>query len=292
MRIIKKISILLCLCLSLSFLPTQYWPTFHTTDTVEAATLNLNVSSKKLYIDEKYTLKVKGSKKYVMWRSSNKKIASVSSKGVVTAKKTGIATITATVGAGSSGKKLKCKITVLSRLSVKNNVIRCYPDQYQQIKIKANKLKSNEVFGLEYEANNVAVGKLYKKSNYYNLIVEPDGLGHTQLVVRIYKQDNIFPTAQNDSITFDIFSYPDKSGWISADDLDAFGISIIDCLDGTFGVLCSNTSSGGFVTDARTLDPACDKQTGTNTYVNDGLRYKIQGRQVYLSTTDMEKLYF
>ncbi len=294
MRFIKKIWILLCLCLSFSFLPTQYWPAFQTAETVEAAAPKLNVSSKKLYIDEKYTLKVKGSKKHVMWRSSNKKIASVSSKGVVTAKKPGTATITATVGAGSSGRKLKCKITVLSRLSVKSTVIRCYPDQYQQIKIKVNKLKKNEALGLESKTNDIAVGKLYKKSNYYNLIVEPERLGHTQFTVRLYKQDGLFPTAQNASITFDIFSYPNKSGWISLDDLDAFGIRILDSYDGTFRVLCSESASSltGFVSDVKTLDPASDKQTGANTYLSGGLHYKIQGGQIYLSTADMEKLYF
>ena len=46
--------------------------------------------------------------KKIKWSSSNKKIATVSSKGKVTAKKKGTATITAKV----SGKSYKCKVTV------------------------------------------------------------------------------------------------------------------------------------------------------------------------------------
>lgn len=60
-------------------------------------------NSFKLQIKNAGTLKVK-------WKSSDKKIATVSSKGKVTAKKKGTATITATV----NQKKYKCKITVTS----------------------------------------------------------------------------------------------------------------------------------------------------------------------------------
>ena len=49
-----------------------------------------------------------GTSKKVTWSSSNKKVAAVSTKGKVTAKKKGTAIITAKV----SGKKYKCKITV------------------------------------------------------------------------------------------------------------------------------------------------------------------------------------
>lgn len=61
-----------------------------------------------MYVGETTTLKVKGTSKKVTWSSSNKKVVTVTSKGKVTAKKKGTATITAKV----SGKKYKCKITV------------------------------------------------------------------------------------------------------------------------------------------------------------------------------------
>lgn len=56
------------------------------------------------------TLTISGPYRKVTWSSGNKKIATVSSKGKVTAVKTGIATITAKV----DGKLLTCKVTVVA----------------------------------------------------------------------------------------------------------------------------------------------------------------------------------
>ncbi|WOO38005.1 Ig-like domain-containing protein [Anaerocolumna sp. AGMB13020] len=64
----------------------------------------------ELYPKEKITLYV-NTKSKTTWSSSNKKIATVSSKGIVTAKKPGNTIITATVGK----KKYKCKVQVWSR---------------------------------------------------------------------------------------------------------------------------------------------------------------------------------
>lgn len=75
---------------------------------VQAAKVRLNMTKKTLTVGKQVTLKVKGTRKKVKWSSSNKKVASVSSKGKVKAKKAGKATITAKVGK----KKYKCRITV------------------------------------------------------------------------------------------------------------------------------------------------------------------------------------
>lgn len=61
-----------------------------------------------LYVKETLKLKVTGATKKVTWSSSNKKVAKVSAKGVVTAVKKGAATITAKTGK----QKLTCKVTV------------------------------------------------------------------------------------------------------------------------------------------------------------------------------------
>ena len=70
----------------------------------------VKLNKKKVYMLPGDTLKLKvtGTKKKVKWKSSNKKIVSVSKKGKLKAKKTGTATITARV----RGKKLKCKVIV------------------------------------------------------------------------------------------------------------------------------------------------------------------------------------
>ena len=68
---------------------------------ISKRTLTLNVG-------ETYRLKVKGTKKKIKWKSSNKAVASVTSKGKVKGKAKGICKITAKVGK----KKYTCKVTV------------------------------------------------------------------------------------------------------------------------------------------------------------------------------------
>lgn len=74
----------------------------------EAATES-KISKKKatICVGEKLTLKVTGTGT-VKWKTSNKKIASVSKNGVITGKKVGNCTITAT----KSGVKYTCKVKV------------------------------------------------------------------------------------------------------------------------------------------------------------------------------------
>lgn len=82
--------------------------------TVKAAAKKISISKKSatLKVGKKLTLKLKNAKaSKVKWSSSKKKVATVSKKGVVKAKKSGKATITAKY----KGKKYKCKITVKAK---------------------------------------------------------------------------------------------------------------------------------------------------------------------------------
>ena len=74
-----------------------------------SATPKLSQRKATLTVGQKITLRVKNrGKKKVKWSSSNKKVATVSSKGKVKAKRKGTAVITAKTGE----KKLKCRVTV------------------------------------------------------------------------------------------------------------------------------------------------------------------------------------
>ena len=73
-----------------------------------AASVKLNKTKIVLVVGQTYNLKVSGTKKTPQWSSSNKKIVSVTKKGVVKGLKKGTATITAKIGK----KKYKCKVTV------------------------------------------------------------------------------------------------------------------------------------------------------------------------------------
>lgn len=72
------------------------------------AAVKLNASAVNLCVGDTYQLKVTGTTKKVTWKSSKTSVAKVSSKGLVTAKGKGNATITATV----SKKDYKCKVKV------------------------------------------------------------------------------------------------------------------------------------------------------------------------------------
>lgn len=103
--------------------------------TAEAASkptkITLSAKNRTLYVGKSFTLKVKSVKpanasKAVTFKSSNTKVATVNSKGKVTGKKVGKATITVT---STSNKKVKatCKITVkqqVKSISVTNAIRR------------------------------------------------------------------------------------------------------------------------------------------------------------------------
>ena len=102
--------------------------------------VKLNKTKSTMTVGKKQTLKVtvtpkKASSKAVVWKSSNKKVATVTSKGVVKAKKAGTVKITATAKDGS-GKKATCKVTVKKAAVVKpDNPAPVIPLSIQSMKI-------------------------------------------------------------------------------------------------------------------------------------------------------------
>lgn len=122
MKNIKRISKLLIvfsliMCIGV-IVPCSYVSEATYIDSVEIAGAKLNKKKITLTVGKTYKLKVTGTKKKVKWSSSNKKIATVNSKGKVTAKKKGTATITAKV----DGKKLKCTVKVCKAKSTSKTV--------------------------------------------------------------------------------------------------------------------------------------------------------------------------
>ena len=116
--------------------------------TVKQPVTSIKLSKKSISLNKgkKYTLKARiapksAANKAVMWKSSNTKIASVSSKGVVTAKSAGTTTITATAKDGSR-KKASCKVTIKGssnkkiliqelKFDIKERIIELMPAQYK-----------------------------------------------------------------------------------------------------------------------------------------------------------------
>lgn len=106
MKSLKKGFLMLMVCLTLVLVAEPICS--------EAAVPKLNRQTVSITVGKTVQLTVKNTKAKVKWSSSNKKIATVTGKGKVKAKKAGKATITAKVGK----KSFKCKVTVKKRRNV------------------------------------------------------------------------------------------------------------------------------------------------------------------------------
>lgn len=105
----RKIKILLTFIIIGIILGGLFLPNIPEIDTVQAAN-NVKISKNKagLYVGETLTLRIVGVSSTITWASSNKKVATVNTKGLVTALKPGTATVTGTV----NKNKYSCKVTV------------------------------------------------------------------------------------------------------------------------------------------------------------------------------------
>ncbi len=79
----------------------------------EAATVKISKSKVTMEIGATTTLKISGTKSKISWKTDKKSVATVTSKGVVTAQSAGTAKITATV----NKKNYTCTVTVIPGLN-------------------------------------------------------------------------------------------------------------------------------------------------------------------------------
>jgi Bacterial Ig-like domain (group 2). len=98
----KLLSLLLIITLCLSIIPPSS----------ASAAAKINKSKITLNVGDTYTLKLSGSTGRIKWKSSNADIVSVSSKGKLTAKSTGLVIITAT----AKTKEYKCIVNIVNKM--------------------------------------------------------------------------------------------------------------------------------------------------------------------------------
>lgn len=89
----------------------------------------INAKSKTIVKGKKYTLKISGTKKKVTWKSKSKSIATVSSKGVVTAKKAGTVNIVASI----DGIEYTCKVKVVNKGLAKKSLVMTKGNTYKMV---------------------------------------------------------------------------------------------------------------------------------------------------------------
>lgn len=102
-----RVLVILLLLTVLVVTPTSF-PLVGTSVIAEAATIKLSNKTLNLEVGKSKTLKISGTKSKVKWSTSKKNVATVTTKGKVTAISAGTTTITAVV----DGKKFTCKVTV------------------------------------------------------------------------------------------------------------------------------------------------------------------------------------
>lgn len=164
----KKLFTLLLSVLCFAFVVPTSIPELQTTIVANAATVKLNKTKATISKGETLQLKVTGTKSKVKWSSSNKKVATVSSSGKVTAKKKGKATITAKV----NKKKLKCSITVNNVKSFKNVEYKLQDTGKGVVAILKNKNK----YAVSIDAKMVffnSNGKMLDTRSSFNYCLEP-----------------------------------------------------------------------------------------------------------------------
>lgn len=92
---------------------------------IQVETPTISKTSLSLYTNGSYTLKMSGTRQKVSWQSSKPSVATVNSKGIITAKKTGTVMITAVV----SNRKYTCKVVVKQKSISTNKVPVCATSQ-------------------------------------------------------------------------------------------------------------------------------------------------------------------
>lgn len=107
MKNVKKIIVLLLMTI-MFVVHSMNLGLNYDTDVVQAATVSISKSSMSLIVGNTYTLRLNGTTKTGKWSSANKKIATVDSKGKVTALKAGKTEIYVQF----NNKKYSCKLTV------------------------------------------------------------------------------------------------------------------------------------------------------------------------------------
>ena len=141
MKRFRRVSAIVCLALLACLLAQAILPVQSGLMTAQAAKkVKLNKTKAEVYVGKKITLKVLGTNKKVTWSSSNKRVAKVNQKGVVTGVGLGDAKIYARVGS----KKLTCTVSVYTRRwggggCFYKPIIYLYPEAETELTVKLGK---------------------------------------------------------------------------------------------------------------------------------------------------------
>lgn len=277
----KLLSILLILVICIGLVPNT-----------ASAAVKINKEKITICIGDKYTLKVTGTQKYVMWKSSNRKIAKVSSKGVVTGVGKGSTTITATVGAGGNNKKYTCKVTVKPRLSASNTDITCMLDEYEEITINFKKPKEGEYLVCNQKGDGIVKAEWDENSEDYIIRIIPKEVGITKISIYTATGEDFqdFKINYNEELGINITVISD-SKWISRGDLSKLGVSALyygGCESIPF--LRNDESKSDKYLDSYVINDVLYPLEENKIYTGNGIEYKIIDDIIYFNFQNLKEL--
>lgn len=197
------------MCFFNIFVNTNIGDSKHNTsisDRSDGSGINIKINKEYLALEvgKTATLEMSEKKKDVKWSSSKKTVATVSTKGKVTAKKAGTATIIAKV----SNKKYYCKVTVFeTKFKVDNEMIELenvsiLPQKVDIYIPKSFSIMSEEMAKIKYpseerptiiytnESGSINIGLKIAKSNTTDSQIKD----YTDVIKKSYK--NLYPSAQ------------------------------------------------------------------------------------------------
>lgn len=167
---------------------------------IQKQVATINLKSANITAGFKRKLTVSGASGKVTWKTSNKNVAVVASNGVVTAKKPGKCTITATT---TDGQKLTCKVTVRSNVyqSTKATNANCVYGKYSGAAYKAYYNKNGDLVVKATVVNNY----YYKVSQLRNVkIVAKNASGKVIGTYSLSKKNVSIPVGTYKDFTFTI----------------------------------------------------------------------------------------
>lgn len=259
-----------------------------------AATRQINIkitTTYRIIKGEKIKLYVKGYKnnKKVKWKSSNKKIASVSKKGVVTGKKGGTVKITATIGK----KKFKTKVTVFTGESIKYKVdVNPAKDEdryHNDITVtKINKEKKTLYVGQTFALKITGTNKKIKWKSSDNAIATVSSSGKVTAV----QEGSAIITASFEDGKY-IYKHTCKiivtPQWLNQTDLESkYDIFIANYDHSYHFVGSSDSSSTGIASSALVTD--VPETMEINKVYGTDITYKYNGTDILFNLKDLAAL--
>lgn len=188
-------------------------------------------------VGQTYQLSVKGGSGKIKWTSSNKKVATVSSKGIVTAKKEGSCKITAT----RNGFKMRCEVDVVTTMELSNSSINLFigADGIPETTYLFAEGGSGDV---TWTVDDESIVTIKKDGGDDFCLVRPVGVGSTTIwaerdgytancFVTVESFDNIVYLEDVDTDSYDV--YYDSDGWYVKTEPLFTGYIKVKCNSGT-----------------------------------------------------------